>query len=104
MATPGELVNAMADVLGVPAMNVGQHDRNLLAAGLRTRGGRGRSAAKVTAADAANLLIPVAAGSLIRNSAETCQDYATLPLSDWVGPVSNHPGPWRRVLAQEHTF
>ncbi len=106
MASPGKLVTAMAEVLGVPAVNVGQHDRNLLAAGKRSRGGRGRSAAKVTAADAANLLIPVAAGSLVRSTVETWQDYALLPLTRSIVDDTADPrsGPWHAFLPKEHTF
>lgn len=106
MASPGELVKAMADVLGVPAANVAHHDRNLHSAGHRTKGGRGRSAAKVAARDAANLLIPVAAGSLIRNTVETFQDYASLPMSDSsFGSISGEPRtPWRQSLPGDHTF
>ena len=59
MASPGELVNKMAEVLGVPQPTVVQHDRHLAVAGLRTRGGRGRSAAKMTPRDAAHLLVAV---------------------------------------------
>ncbi len=79
MASPGELVRVMAEVLGVPKAAVVQHDRNLLLAGKRSKGGRGRSAARVTVSDAANLLIPVAAASLIKDTVEAWADYFTLP-------------------------
>ena len=79
MASPGELVKTIADVLGVPEASVVVHDRNLVVAGLRTKGGRGRSAAKMTALDAANLLIGVAASSVVKETVETVQDYADLP-------------------------
>ena len=59
MATPGQMVQTMADVLGMPAATVSQYDRQLAEAGLRTTGGRGPSAAKVGATDAANLLIAI---------------------------------------------
>ena len=59
MATPGQMVQTMADVLGIPAATVSQYDRQLAEAGLRTTGGRGPSAAKVGATDAANLLIAI---------------------------------------------
>lgn len=78
MASPGELVAAVAAVLGVPQPSVVVHDRNLVVAGLRTKGGRGRSAARVTARDAAGLLIAVAGSSLVRDSVETWNDYAPL--------------------------
>jgi len=43
MATPGELVRTVAEALGIAEATVVQYDRNLVAAGLRTKGGRGRS-------------------------------------------------------------
>jgi hypothetical protein len=57
--TPGQLVKAVALALDVPEETVVQHDRNLVVAGLRTKGGRGRSAPAVTALDAARLLVAV---------------------------------------------
>lgn len=78
MATPGEMVHAVAEVLGVPEATVIVHDRNLLIAGLRTKGGRGRSAPQVTARDVANLLIGVAASTVIKDTAETVRRYSPL--------------------------
>src|SRR6266700_4556589 len=54
--TPGQLVKAVSIALDVPEETVVQHDRNLVVAGLRTKGGRGRSAPMVTPLDAARLL------------------------------------------------
>jgi hypothetical protein len=54
--TPGQLVKAMAVALNMPEEVVVQHDRNLAMAGLRTKKGRGPSAAEVTPLDAARLL------------------------------------------------
>lgn len=79
MASPGEMVKVIAGVLGVPEPQVVQHDRNLAVAGLRTVGGRGRSAAKMTPLDAANLLIGVAASSMVKETVEIVNDYADLP-------------------------
>lgn len=82
MASPGELVRTVAEVLGVPEPTVVVHDRNLVKAGLRSKGGRGRSAARVTAADAVNLLIAVAGSawyhSGIKDTVATVKDYAPL--------------------------
>jgi hypothetical protein len=75
MASPGELVNVLASMLGVPEVTVTQHDRNLVAAGLRTKGGRGRSAAKVTPRDAAHLLIAVMGSELIKDSTIAVRRY-----------------------------
>src|SRR4051812_5015787 len=60
MGSPGELVRCVARVLKVSEATVVQYDRNLAEAGLRTKGGRGRSAARITSQDAANLLIVIA--------------------------------------------
>ena len=54
MASPGELVRTLAEVLGVPEPTVTVHDRNLVTAGLRTKGGRGRRAASFTVTLAAS--------------------------------------------------
>ena len=47
MASPGELVQLMADILGTSKASVVQYDRTLSEHGLRSRGGRGTSAARV---------------------------------------------------------
>lgn len=60
MATPGQLIDCIASSLSVPTATVFQYDRILAENGLRTKGGRGRSAAQVTPADAASLLVVVA--------------------------------------------
>ena len=82
MASPGELVAVMADSLGVSRATVAQYDRALAENGLRSSGGRGLSAAKVTAADAANLLIAIMgapiSGAPIKDAARTCKLYGAL--------------------------
>jgi hypothetical protein len=57
MATPGQLVECVAKALNVQQATVVLYDRVLAENGLRSKSGRGKSAAKVTAQDAANLLI-----------------------------------------------
>ncbi len=83
MATPGQLVRTMANVLGIPEPTVAQYDRHLAEAGLRRVGGRGTSAAKVSATDAANLLIAImgspVSGASIKSAKETCDNYGYLP-------------------------
>jgi hypothetical protein len=83
MATPGELIEAMAMTLGISIATVAQFDRQLSESGLRSKSGRGSSAAKVTPRDAANLLISIlaapVAGSSIKNAARTCEIYGALP-------------------------
>lgn len=78
MTTPRELVLSVAMHAGVPESTVTQHDRNLSVAGMRTMGGRGRSAARVTYQDAANLLIAVAGSRNVKDSVATVNDYAGL--------------------------
>jgi hypothetical protein len=72
------MVRAIADVLGVQAVTVSQYDRQLAEAGFRTKGGRGPSAAQVTAADVANLLIAIlgspVSGASIRAAAQVCEE------------------------------
>jgi hypothetical protein len=83
MATPGQLVQTMAAVLGISPATVAQYDRVLSEHGLRSKGGRGRSAAKVSSRDAANLLIAVLAspvsGLSMKDAVRACKVYASLP-------------------------
>jgi hypothetical protein len=82
MATPGQLVEAIAVSLGIPLATVIQHDRQLAESGLRSKRGRGASAAAVTPRDAANLLIAVAAsplaGPTVKEAVRTCETYGSL--------------------------
>lgn len=79
VASPGELVKQISETLGAPEATVTLHDRNLANAGLRTKGGRGRSAAKMSATDVANLLVAVAGSSMVKNTVQTVEDYSGLP-------------------------
>lgn len=79
MASPGEMVKRIAETFGAPEATVTLHDRNLADAGLRTKGGRGRSAAKMTASDVANLLVAVAGSSMVKDAVQTVEAYANLP-------------------------
>ncbi len=80
MATPRQLVEDTAEILGVSEATVVVHDRNLATAPtpLRSVAGRGRAAARVTAGDAANLLIAVAASESVKDSAKTVLAYRDL--------------------------
>ena len=84
MATPGQLVLTMAGALGVSAATVALFDRVLAEHGLRSKSGRGTSAAKVNARDAANLLISILGspmeGAAVKAAATTCRTYSALPL------------------------
>lgn len=91
LASPGELVKSLSEVLGLPLPTIVVLDRALAATGLRSKGGRGRSAAKVTARDAANLLMAVLAGGKIKDSAEVVERYAgTRPQ-----PATSNGGPFK---------
>ncbi|MDQ0317349.1 hypothetical protein [Amorphus orientalis] len=79
MATPKELVETVAAALNVTVNTVTVHDRYLHEAGLRTSGGRGRAAARVTYQDAANLLIAIAMSRNVKDSPETVRTYCELP-------------------------
>jgi hypothetical protein len=75
MASPGALVKTLADVLGLPEPTVVVHDRNLVVAGLRSKSGRGWSAAKVTPRDAAHLLTAILGSSQVKDSARAVHRY-----------------------------
>lgn len=78
MASPAELVRAISEVTGVPEKTVINHDRNLAKAGLRTVGGRGTGAAKMTVRDARNLLLAVAGAPLVKDSVVPIEHHAKL--------------------------
>jgi hypothetical protein len=92
MATPGQLVKSIAEALSIPEPTVVQYDRLLAESGWRSKGGRGTSAAKVTAVDAANLLIAIlgspVAGASIKPAIEVCETYGRLRLK--VGGTSEN--------------
>jgi len=94
MATPGQLVETMAEVLGVPLETVTNYDRVLSENGLRSKSGRGRGAAKVTAGDATNLLIAIMgspiAGAAVKEAANTCRTYASMRVLESRGEVGTH--------------
>jgi hypothetical protein len=63
VATSGEMVSAVAEVMGVPVSKVETLDRRLSENGLRTKGGRGRAAAHMSALDVTNLVFAVMSGA-----------------------------------------
>jgi hypothetical protein len=69
--TPGQLVNAVSIALDIPRETVFQHDRNLVVAGLRTFGGRGRNAPTVTPLDAACLVTAILGSVRVLDSVNT---------------------------------
>jgi hypothetical protein len=97
--TPGQLVNAVAIALNVPAETIVQHDRNLVVAGLRTKGGRGHSAAKVTPLDAARLVTAVLGSVRVLDSVDT-----VLYCEQAIGTDTDGLFRERAVLAPTHNF
>jgi hypothetical protein len=75
VASPGELVRKFSELLGIAEATIVLHDRNLVVAGLRSKSGRGNSAARMTARDAAHLLVAVLGSSHVKDSAETVRRY-----------------------------
>jgi hypothetical protein len=73
--TPGQLVKAVAMSLEVPEETIVVHDRNLVVAGLRTKSGRGLSAAKVTPLDAARLLVATLGSARTKHSVQTVREF-----------------------------
>ena len=82
MATSGQLIKALSDAIGVSPRTIFLYDRILSEAGVRSKTGRGRSAAAMTSTDAANLLIatlssPVS-GPSIKSSLDQWRTYSQL--------------------------
>lgn len=83
MATPGQLMEVVGECLGMSVASVVGYDRYLADAGLRTKGGRGKSAVQVTARDAAHLLVAILGGGQVKDAVATVQRYAqTVPHSE----------------------
>lgn len=78
MASPGELQSAVALCTGNDEVTERNFDRQLLINGLRTKGGRGTSAAKMQPKDAANLLIATLAQPRLVDVASTVRLYRDL--------------------------
>ena len=107
MASPGQLVQTMAAALGISVATVAQYDRQLSEKGLRSKGGRGSSAATVTAHDAANLLIAILAGPTVKEAARTCEMYGSLKANGKGSFANRFPQFGLRSLAElpkRHSF
>jgi len=85
-----QLSECIARATGVPEATVLLHMRNVREAGILTQGGRGRSAARMTTRDAANLLIAVAGASAVKDSVVPIHRQA----QTWV-----REGTWEETLA-----
>lgn len=89
MATPGELVREMAAAFGVSEATVAVHDRNLAVAGLRTKLGRGTSAAQMTPRDAAHLTVAIMGSAEVRDSVIAVQRYTAVRAERHITKVQN---------------
>lgn len=101
----------MGNVLGISKATVVQYDRMLSEHGLRSKRGRGTSAAKVTPEDAANLLIALAAsassGAAPKDAVSVCKKFGSfvaVPLDDWQASCSKLGLSLLADLAPEHTL
>jgi hypothetical protein len=102
MASSTQLTERVANVLGLPQATVALHMRNIREAGLITQGGRGRSAAKMTAADAGHLLIASVGSLSPKDSVEVVEKYAGRKTrrSHWEAGLV----PKMDQLSRNHTF
>ena len=76
MATPAQLVNVISDVTGTPLATITDIDRRLIKVGLRTKHGRGFNAARMTALDAARILVALLASPQVTQSVDAVTRYA----------------------------
>ncbi|WP_156453634.1 hypothetical protein [Methylobacterium sp. CCH5-D2] len=98
MALLSEMVQAVAGVEGIEPVSVGIFARHAREAGLITQGGRGRSAAKMSFKDAANLLIAVNGCALAKEVASGVTIYRNLR------PMASEGADFVGVGAQGSTF
>jgi hypothetical protein len=84
VASPGQLVRKVSELLGISEASVVQHDRNLVVAGLRSKSGRGSSAARMTARDAAHLLVAVLGSHHVKDSVQSVRGYRETRLSEYM--------------------
>lgn len=78
MATLSSLVEAIAGVTGLPTATVFAYGRFAREAGVIGQSGRGRSAAEMEIADAANLLIAIAGTGVTREAGSTVETFRNL--------------------------
>ena len=70
MASPGQLVETLSAVTGLPKGSVVDLDRRLVTANLRSMGGRGRNAALMTPQDTAHLITAILAAPQANQAAD----------------------------------
>lgn len=90
-ATPGQLKETVAELFKLPTKAVDYPWRAMREAGLVSKGGRGPSAAKVTATDTALLLIAVAGPLPAADVVTAVRRYAGLPIQTWPGEAVESP-------------
>jgi hypothetical protein len=76
MASPAQLVETVSAATGLPLATVRDMDRKLLEAKLRSKGGRGFNAPRMTPLDAARLLVAVLGSPQSNTAAEAVMRYA----------------------------
>jgi hypothetical protein len=104
VASPGELVRKFSELLGIAEPTIVLHDRNLVVAGLRSKSGRGNSAARMTARDAAHLLVAVLGSSQVKDSVETVRRYSETRFRKDVSDGYEHTIAALRNLPPDHSF
>jgi hypothetical protein len=76
MASPAQMVRTLSETTGVPLATVTDIDRKLVKSDLRSKGGRGLYAARMTPLDAARLLTAMLASSQTTMAAAAVNRYA----------------------------
>jgi hypothetical protein len=76
MASPAQLARTISEATGVPLATVVDIDRKLVKGGLRTKAGRGLSAARMQPLDAARLLTAILASPQANEAASAVARYA----------------------------
>jgi hypothetical protein len=104
LATPAQLASLLARVLDVPKSSVITLDRNLAKAGLRTVGGRGTGAAKMSARDATNLILAAAGTSTIKNGLIPVERHGRMMAAQGQWRLRFLPIPEVTDLGPDHTL
>jgi hypothetical protein len=78
MASSGDLIDAVSDVLGMNRSTCSSVFRELRTAGLVTNEGRGRNAAAMTVRDAATYLLAICGAERVQDAADAVERYSGL--------------------------
>ena len=82
MATPGQLISRLSEVLNIPERTVTVYDRVLREAGLLSKAGRGRGSVHRSPLDTARLIIALLCTSAPARAAEAVLDFGALEYSE----------------------